>query len=66
MLNNYIGWGEKRRGEIMADDKIADKAEECRKLDERLGKFREKLGFVQNLREMPLRKRRNSNTSLSI
>ncbi len=50
----------------MADDKIADKAEECRKLDERLGKFREKLGFVQNLREMPLRKRRNSNTSLSI
>lgn len=66
MLNNFLGWGEKRRGEILGDEKIADKAEETRKLDERLGKFKEKLSFVQNLKEMPLRKRRNSNTSLSV
>lgn len=66
MLNNFLSWGDKRREEIMRDDKIADKAEECRKLDERLNKFSEKLSFVQNLKEMPLRKRRNSGGSLSV
>jgi tetrahydromethanopterin S-methyltransferase subunit G len=50
----------------MRDDKIADKSDECRKLDERLNKFREKLSFVKNLKDMPLRKRRNSGTSISL
>jgi hypothetical protein len=66
MMTNFVSWGEKRREEIMKDDKISDKTEECRKLDERLNKFREKFAFVNNLQEMPLRKRRNSGTSVSL
>jgi hypothetical protein len=66
MLNNFLGWGEKRRIEIMNDEKITDKTEECRKLDERLGKYKDKLAFVNGLKEMPLRKRRASGTSLSL
>jgi hypothetical protein len=66
MMNNFCSWGEKRREEIMRDDKVADKSDECRKLDERLNKFREKLSFVRNLKDMPLRKRRNSGTSISL
>lgn len=59
MLNNFQSWGEKRKLEIMNDDKPIDKSEECRKMDERLGKFRDKMGFLNALRDMPVR-RRNS------
>ncbi len=59
MLNNFQSWGEKRKLEIMNDDKPIDKSEECRKLDERLGKFRDKMNFLNALRDMPVR-RRNS------
>ena len=63
MLNNFQSWGEKRKMEIMNDDKSTlDKPEECRKLDERLGKFRDKMSFVNNFRELPVR--RNSLNSL--
>jgi hypothetical protein len=66
MCNNFCSWGEKRRGEINADDKIADKVEECRKLDERLGKFRDKLSFANNLKESPMRKRKSNSTNISL
>jgi hypothetical protein len=61
MLNNFQSWGEKRKLEIMSDEKVADKSDECRKLDERLGKFRDKMGFVNTLRELPVRRRSSFN-----
>ena len=47
--NNYCMWGQKRQKEIMVDDKVADKAGEVAKLDERMGKFRDKQAFSKEL-----------------
>lgn len=58
MLNNFQSWGEKRKLDIMSDIKsTADKPEECRKVDERSGKFRDKLNFVSAYKELPTRRR---------
>lgn len=47
MQKNYTAWGERRKGEIMTEDKPGvDKGEECRKLDERLGKFATRMSFL--------------------
>ena len=52
MATNYASWGERRKMEFQADAKLtADaRAEECRKLDERIAKFREKLAFTEDLK----------------
>jgi hypothetical protein len=63
MLNNFQSWGEKRKQDILNDTKTTvDKPEECRKVEERLGKFRDKLSFVTGFKELPTR-RRSSNGS---
>ena len=56
MSNNYCSWGERRKVDIAADEKIADKEGECRKLDERLAKFSDKCAFHEVLKAMPNRK----------
>lgn len=57
MADNYCSWGEKRKLEIAADDKVAAdlKETDCAKLDERMTKFREKLEFCDELRNRPSR-----------
>ena len=55
IMLNYTGWGEKRKGEIMVDDKIPNKAEECKKLDERIAKFKERQSFTEALKARPSR-----------
>jgi hypothetical protein len=64
MLNNYQQWGNKRKEEINRDANITDKVGEAKKVDDRLGKFKEKMNFLQNLKDMPLRKRRNSGSTI--
>jgi len=49
MANNVFQWGEWRKRDIMADDKIADKEGECKKVDERIGKFKDKCAFTATL-----------------
>lgn len=56
MMLNYTEWGEKRKVEIGADIKITNKSEECRKLDERIGKFKAKQSYVNELKEFAVRK----------
>ncbi len=50
MLSNFLMWGAKRIEEIPADVKILDenKALEITKLNDRLGKFKEKMRFLEN------------------
>jgi hypothetical protein len=55
MMLNYTAWGEKRKAEIATDDKV-DKTEECRKLDERIGKFKAKQSYVNELKTFSVRK----------
>jgi hypothetical protein len=44
--------------EILEDETgTLDKPEECRKMDERLGKFNARMSFVSQLRDLPRRKR---------
>lgn len=56
MLNNHSSWGERRKMEIMNDEAVQNKADECRKLDERMSKFKEGMSFVSALRDMPVRR----------
>lgn len=56
MLNNHSSWGERRKAEIMEDSAIQNKQDECRKLDERMGKFRESMSFVASLKDLPTRR----------
>lgn len=51
MLTNFCCWAEKRKGEISADDSIVDKHGERHKLDERMGKFREKMSFLTKVKD---------------
>ena len=55
IMLNYTGWGEKRKEEIMVDEKIPNKVEECKKLDERIAKFKERQSFTDALRARPAR-----------
>lgn len=58
MANNVFNWGEWRKRDIMADEKIDNKEEECKKVDERIGKFMDKMAFTASL---ALKRVRNSN-----
>lgn len=67
MLNNFQSWGERRKLDIMEDMKsTADKPEECRKVDERLGKFSDKLNFVSGYRELPIRRRSSQTRQIEL
>lgn len=57
LKENFDLWGEKKREEINSQRAVIvyDRAEELRKLDERLAKFREKMAFVQGLKALPVR-----------
>jgi hypothetical protein len=62
MLGNYLQWGEKRKEEIKNSEEVGmtkeKKEEEVKKLDDRMGKFKERMSYLQTL------KRRNSNGSI--
>ena len=49
MANNVFNWGEWRKRDILADDKITDKEGEMKKVDERINKFKDKCAFTQTL-----------------
>lgn len=52
MQKNYQGWGERRKVEIANENKPGvDVGEECKKLDERLGKFASRLTFVNTFKD---------------
>jgi len=55
IMLNYTGWGERRKKEIMVDDKVANKEEECKKLDDRIAKFKEKQSYTVALKARPVR-----------
>lgn len=55
MLNNHSSWGEQRKLDIINDDKIENRPEECRKVDERMGKFKDGMTFLNALKELPTR-----------
>lgn len=55
MLNNHSSWGEQRKLDIINDDRIGDRPEECRKVDERMGKFKDGMTFLNALKELPTR-----------
>jgi hypothetical protein len=52
ITTNYNMWGERRKAEVTADEKMTAEAktEECNKLDERIAKFQEKMEFVKELK----------------
>ena len=41
--------------EILQDSTVVDKAEECRKVDDRLAKFKDTMSFINGFRELPQR-----------
>lgn len=65
LMLNYAAWGERRKGEIKLDEKIADKVGECGKLDDRIVKFQERQSFVNALKVLPLRSASASSESKS-
>ena len=54
ITTNYSMWGERRKAEVTADEKMTAEAktEECNKLDERIAKFQEKMEFVKELKSL--------------
>ncbi len=52
MLNNFLAWGGKRIDEIPNDAQVSaeNKSIEISKLNDRLGKFKDKMGFLENLK----------------
>jgi hypothetical protein len=64
MRDNYVEWGEKRRSEILETDNGSSedaKALDASKMTERIGKFKEKMGFLDDLVDP---KRKFSSSSL--
>jgi hypothetical protein len=64
MRDNYVQWGEKRRTEILETDNGSSdeaKAMDASKMTERIGKFKEKMAFVDELVDP---KRKFSSSSL--
>ena len=53
MLTNFLKWGQKRIEEIPNDDKIAidQKDIEIGKIQARLDKFKDKMGFLETTKE---------------
>ena len=68
MQSNYLNWGERRKGEFMGDEKLTaeQKTEEVRKLEERLGKFRDKMAFLEQLKGLPRRHSGNGPADLAL
>jgi len=62
MLVNFTSWGDRRRGELQlhSDSVTAAAEEEGRKLDERINKFKDKMGFQRPLKDLPRRRRQSS------
>ena len=60
LLINYCEWAKKRREEIFSDNNIQDKEEECRKLEERVKKFKRKFDWLDEVRTWPVRNHRKS------
>ena len=60
LLINYCEWAKKRREEIFSDSNIQDKEQECRKLEERVKKFKRKFDWLDDLRTWPVRNQRKS------
>lgn len=56
MCANFLNWGERRKVELN-DEKLTPEAmaEEVRKLSERMGKYKEKLSFVDSYQVLPRR-----------
>jgi hypothetical protein len=66
MLTNYLLWAEKRKDEIrtVADGTTPEKREEeVKKLDDRMSKFKDKMGYLNGLAEV---KRKNSASSINL
>eukprot|EP01036_Dinobryon_divergens_P037060 gene37060-48388_t len=72
MMTNFACWADRRKTEIGIGPVAADAGsgpptaaaeEEGKKLDERVGKFRDKLSFQKALKELPRRKQRRSSAS---
>lgn len=64
MQVNFSRWGDKRKREIEVDTTMdgPKKAEELRKLDDRLGKFADRMSFTQQLSSQPVRRRNSGST----
>lgn len=62
MLVNFTSWGDRRRGELQlhSDSVSAAAEEEGRKLEERINKFKDKMGFQRPLKDLPRRRRQSS------
>ena len=60
ILVNYCEWAKLRRDEIFADNNIQEKEEECRKLEERVKKFRDKFAYLDEMRSWPVRNLKKS------
>lgn len=58
MCNNYCSWAQRRQGDIRTDASMSDEAkeEECKKLDDRMSKFRERLAFTAELKSKTWRR----------
>ena len=59
MKDNLHQWGKRRLLELTPTDPPSEKPEEYKKLEERLGKWSEKMNFLDILQKLPIR--RNSN-----
>lgn len=64
MLTNYLTWGSKRQDELTAQSCVegdqkqgSGSSEESKKLTERMHKFKDKMGFLRDMRELNQRKR---------
>lgn len=60
ILVNYCEWAKLRRDEIFSDNNIQEKEEECRKLEERVKKFRDKFAYLEEMRSWPVRSLKKS------
>lgn len=57
MQNNFECWGDRRKLEIKSDPNIKDKAEDLKKMDERIEKFKAKMSFLGDLKHrFPVRR----------
>jgi len=62
MLVNFTSWGDRRKGELQLNSESVTPAaeEEGRKLEERINKFKDKMGFQRPLKDLPRRRRQSS------
>ena len=60
IMVNYCEWAKLRRDEIFADNNVQDKEEECRRLEERVKKFRDKFAYLDDMRTWPIRNLKKS------